>query len=116
MLSAIASVAIYSVPVVPADNCSRVDAVKALATQLKLQQVRTASRRDATDHDATVQAKLEAVNDAVRTGDARKAEAALSTAVAAIRTAKTQEPSPAQPPINPAASRPSHDGRFQAWA
>jgi len=61
-------------------NCSRVDAVKALATQLELQSngKRPAERADG--RSEKVKSDLQALDEQIKTGDAKKAEAALAVA------------------------------------
>jgi type VI protein secretion system component VasK len=74
-------------------NCSRVDAVKATADLLKLQVPRAAASSpnagaaDSASSNAKVAAanrQLQSVDAQVRTGDATKAELALSAARAAV--------------------------------
>ncbi|MGB8167276.1 MAG: hypothetical protein WCF18_07265 [Chthoniobacteraceae bacterium] len=70
----------------PACNCSRIDAVKATANQLKLatEKAHTKDGPDSPDQRA-VRSRLEALDESIKSGDASKAELALSTARAAMR-------------------------------
>jgi hypothetical protein len=65
-------------------NCSRVDAVKSRAAQLRMQLDQLARPQSA---DASVQkakSQVQSVDAAVKKNDAQKAETALSTATAAV--------------------------------
>jgi hypothetical protein len=74
-------------------NCSRLDAVKATANQLKLQAAQTPKAKDATSPTAkAVAAQLSALDDSVKAGDARKAELALAQARAALRQEDVARP------------------------
>jgi hypothetical protein len=61
-------------------NCSRVDAVKALANQLKTQYVAPPTQVPADDKSRKVQSDLQTLDNQIKTGDAKKAEAALAVA------------------------------------
>lgn len=65
-------------------NCSRVDAVKAMAAQLRMQAAQAPHTVPADDNYRQVQTKLASLDTEVKNGDARKAEAALSTAKNAV--------------------------------
>jgi hypothetical protein len=71
-------------------NCSRVDAVKSMASQLKMQAAQLPHSNPADDNYHKVQAKLETVDTAVKKNDARQAENALSTAKSALNQVQTQ--------------------------
>jgi len=74
-------------------NCSRVDAVKALATQLKLQYAAPPATAPADSPAHKVQSDLLAVDQQVKADDAKKAELALAVAkndVTAAQTAKSR--------------------------
>jgi hypothetical protein len=58
--------------------CSRVDFVKALASQLKVQVAQAPHSIPADDAQRKLQSKLDAVDQAVKSGDPQKAEQALS--------------------------------------
>lgn len=68
----------------PASNCCRVDAVKASANQLKLQLAQR--KAGAADDNAvhTADQQLRTVDQQVKSGDATKAELALSGAKSAV--------------------------------
>jgi LPS O-antigen subunit length determinant protein (WzzB/FepE family) len=59
-------------------SCSRVDFVKSLASQLKLQVTQASHSIPADDAQRKLQSKLDAVDQAVKGGDPQKAEQALS--------------------------------------
>ena len=61
-------------------NCSRVDAVKAMATQLRMQATQVPHQMPEDTAYRKVQTKLDALDVEVKKGDAQKAETALSTA------------------------------------
>jgi len=69
-------------------SCSRVDFVQALASQLKLQAVQMTSAIPPTDAHRKLQSKLDAVDQAVKSGDPQKAEQALFEAQSAVREAQ----------------------------
>jgi hypothetical protein len=71
-------------------NCSRVDAVKSMASQLKMQAAQIPHSNPTDDNYRKVQAKLETVDTAVKKNDARQAENALSTAKSALNQLQTQ--------------------------
>ena len=81
----------------PSSNCSRVDAVKAAATLLKLQSnvagsSTTAPSSQGSDADRKVQSDLQALDGVIRSGDAQKAELALATAKKDVDAAETDAP------------------------
>lgn len=76
-------------------NCSRVDAVKASATQLKMQVDQVPHRVPMSDPLRKAQAEIQSLDTQVKNGDARKAEAALSTAQSAVKMLQTQAPAAA---------------------
>ena len=99
----------------PADNCSRIDSVKAAETQLKLQKLRL---KDDTRHAAEgkqASASILAVEDAVRTGDSRKAEAALSAARAIVNKESAAPTPPRSSPYSSADAGVPSLG-FSVWA
>lgn len=71
-------------------NCSRVDAVKAMASQLKMQAGQVPHTDPADDRYRQVQGKLATLDTDIKKGDAKKAEAALSSAKNALKQAQTQ--------------------------
>jgi hypothetical protein len=73
-------------------NCSRVDAVKASATQLKLQVDQAPKSADAPASDSyrKAQSQIQSLDTAVKQGDAQKAETALATAKSAVQQFQTQ--------------------------
>lgn len=70
-------------------NCSRVDAVKMQATQLKLQSDRPRRVGPADDSSRKVKADLETLDGQIKAGDAKKAELALAETKRDISDAKT---------------------------
>jgi hypothetical protein len=82
-------------------NCSRVDAVKAAANQLKLMSSAASASPATPDAPANAAARkvksdLQAVDAQVKSGDAKKAELALAAAekdVSAAETAAPRKPS-----------------------
>lgn len=76
-------------------NCSRVDAVKAQATQLKLQSAGDPATTSADTPGARkVKADLQNLDSQIKTNDAQKAEQALSTAKKDLANAQTAAPTP----------------------
>ena len=74
-------------------NCSRVDTVKAMANQMKIQ---SAAPRGTDPSDATsrkVRNDLQALDEHIKAGDAKKAEAALEVVRKDLETKKSEEPS-----------------------
>ena len=71
-------------------NCSRVDAVKSMASQLKMQAAQLPHSNPTDDNYRKIQAKLDSVDTAVKKNDARQAENALSTAKSALNQLQTQ--------------------------
>lgn len=67
-------------------NCSRVDTAKARAAQLRMQ-LDQMSRRKAEKPDDfhKAQSRVQSLDAAVKKGDAKQAETALSTATSAVR-------------------------------
>ncbi len=64
-------------------NCSRVDAVKASANQLKIQFAQTQRTGEPNDKQRKLDGELQSLDAEIKTGDAKKAEQAL----AAVRSA-----------------------------
>jgi hypothetical protein len=77
-------------------NCSRVDAVKALASQLKMQLAQAPQSIPASESYRKAQGRLEALEKEIRTGDAQKAETALSNATIAVEQLQSQATTPAE--------------------
>jgi len=75
-------------------NCSRVDAVKASANQLKMQLAQAPHSVPEDDGYRKAQDQLQALDAQIRNGDAQKAETALSSATAAVKELQTQNPGP----------------------
>jgi hypothetical protein len=78
-------------------NCSRVDAVKAAATLLKLQSsaaAASASASSARGSDAArkVNSDLQALDGVIKSGDAQKAELALAATRKDVAAAETAAP------------------------
>jgi hypothetical protein len=75
-------------------NCSRVDAVKAAATLLKLQSTiagssATGSSAQGSDAARKVNSDLQALDGVIKTGDAQKAELALAATRKDVEAAET---------------------------
>jgi hypothetical protein len=68
-------------------SCARVDIVNALASQLKLQVAQTSSSMPPDEAYFKLKAKLDAVDQAVKSGDPQKAELALFEAQSAVKEA-----------------------------
>jgi len=67
-------------------NCSRIDAVKASANQLKIQFSKPPGVMNGSSPQLkAVENDLQALDVSIRTGDAKKAELALSAAESAVR-------------------------------
>jgi hypothetical protein len=66
-------------------NIVRVDFVEALASQLKLQMAQVSPASTSIDVYRKVQSKLDAVDQAVKSGDPQKAELALFEAQTAVK-------------------------------
>ena len=66
-------------------NCARVDFVKALASQLKVQAAQPSHGSKPDEGYQKLKMKLEAVDQAVKSGDPQKAEQALSAAESAAK-------------------------------
>jgi hypothetical protein len=91
----------------PNSNCSRVDAVKAAATQIKLQTPApsaspTARAADPNDAARKVQGDLQTLDGDIKSNDAKKAELALAVAKKDIAAAATTS--------QPASYRPNSRG------
>ena len=93
-------------------NCSRVDAVKASANQLRIQLAQLARIDGANDKSRAVRSELETLDGQVRTGDAKKAESALSAARSAINNLQSE------PVVDATTSHQRNRtfGRFEAYA
>ena len=77
-------------------NCSRVDAVKAQATQMKLQSSTLLPAGQAGQADETsrkVKSDFQTLDTQIKTGDAKKAELALAAAKKDLAEEQTQPPS-----------------------
>lgn len=74
-------------------SCVRVDFVNALASQLKLQVAQTSSSLPPDEAYRQLKEKLDAVDQAVKSGDPQKAELALFEAQSAAKDLQTQTPS-----------------------
>ena len=74
-------------------NCSRVDAVKAMANQLKIQASPARSAETTGPSSSKLKADLLALDQQIKTGDAKKAEAALAIVRKDFMTAETTQPS-----------------------
>ena len=73
-------------------NCSRVDAVKASANQLKMQVDQAPHAMPADGNYRKAQSEVQAVDQQVKSGDAKRAETALSSAKAAVNELQAQKP------------------------
>ena len=73
-------------------NCSRVDAVKAMASQLKMQVAQAPHTTPPDKNVQKAQSQLDSLDIEVKKGDAQKAEIALSTARSAVTELQTQRP------------------------
>jgi hypothetical protein len=85
-------------------NCSRVDAVKAAASQIKLQwgasqPAPADAAKSGNDSSGKVKSDLTALDSQIKTGDAKKAEQALAVTrkdvAAAVTTSHPPSPNPA---------------------
>ncbi len=72
-------------------NCSRVDSVKALANQLKMQAVTTDKIDDRADSSKRLKGNLQDLDTQIKSGDAKKAETALAAVKREI-SASASEP------------------------
>jgi len=70
-------------------NCSRVDAVKASANQLKMQVDQT-PRTPGDQTYRKAQSQLQALDSDIKSGNAQKAETTLSTAKSTVQQLQTQ--------------------------
>jgi hypothetical protein len=77
-------------------NCSRVDAVKSVANQLKMQLAQAPKSAAESDSYRKAQSQLQALDQDVKSNNAQKAETALSTATSAVQTLRTQDSSSSQ--------------------
>jgi hypothetical protein len=82
-------------------NCSRVDAVKATATQLKMQAALLAQAIPPNRAQRNVQVKLDTLDDEVKKGNAEQAEIALLEAQTALNEAQNTPSAPQQPAPQP---------------
>jgi len=71
-------------------NCSLVDEVKAKSMQLQMQLDQTPHTTPESESYRRALGQIQALQGAVKNGDAQKAETALSTAVTAVTQAQTQ--------------------------
>jgi len=71
-------------------NCSRIDAVKARAAQLEMWVTQAAHTKAAKDTYHKAQSEIQALNSAIKSGDARKAETALSSVSSTVRQLQSQ--------------------------
>ena len=71
-------------------NCSRVDAVKAMAGLLRMQAPPSAQTQRSDSQQRKVQSKLSELDEAVKRGDAQKAETILAAAQNAVKELQTQ--------------------------
>jgi hypothetical protein len=69
-------------------NCSRVDAVKSRATQLRMQLDQLPRSQPADPAAQKAQSQVQSVDVAVKKDDAQKAETALTTAAGAVQQAQ----------------------------
>ena len=79
-------------------NCSRVDAVKAMAGLLRMQAPPPARTTGSDPQQRRVQNQLNALDEAVKQGDAQKAENILAAAASAVKELQTQSPRPGSEP------------------
>ncbi len=73
-------------------NCSRVDAVKATANQLKMQLDQAPRSTPASDALRKAQSEIQSLDSQIRSGDAKKAETALTDAKSAVTQVQRQSP------------------------
>jgi hypothetical protein len=73
-------------------NCSLVDEAKARSMQLQMQLDQTPHSTPESDSYRRALSQIQALNNAVKGGDAQKAETALATASTAVMQVKTQNP------------------------
>jgi hypothetical protein len=66
-------------------NCSRIDAVKASANQLKAQAALTPPSAQKTDSYRKAQSQIQSLDQEIKTGDAQKAETDLSSTASAVK-------------------------------
>ena len=74
-------------------NCSRVDAVKASANQLKMRVDQAPHTTPADTAYRKAQSQIQSLDQTVKAGDAQKAETALSTAKSTVNELQTQDTS-----------------------
>ena len=101
-------------------NCSRIDAVKASANQLRLQVPQGAGNGQSSAQLQAANRQLQTVDAAVKTGNAEKSELALSSARSAVQQLTYSAPN-ARPGAAPADSRlaiapPHAPGRIDTFA
>lgn len=95
-------------------NCSRIDAVKATANQLKLQKLQQAAVKNPDGFQSkAVKSGLAELDASIQTGDAQKAELALANARNAIQRLDAAPASGSR--LQPAQDRPSFR-QFVAYA
>jgi hypothetical protein len=78
-------------------NCSRIDAVKAVANQLKMQLAQAPDKLPESASHRRAQSQIQALDQEIRKGDAQKAETALSTAASAVQQVDVQSTSDTGP-------------------
>jgi hypothetical protein len=71
-------------------NCSRVDSVKAMAAQLRMQAVQLPHTVPESPAYRKVQGQLDALDTEVKKGDARQAETALASAKSVLNSVESQ--------------------------
>ena len=71
-------------------NCSRVDAVKARAAQLRMELDQVPRRAPEDDKLKAAKTQVESLENAVKKGDAATAERALSTATPVVQAVQTE--------------------------
>jgi hypothetical protein len=67
-----------------------VDAVKALANQLKLQLAQAPQKTPADENYRKAQSEIQTLESEIKSGDAQKAETAFATASQTLKTLQTQ--------------------------
>ena len=77
-------------------NCSRVDAVKASANQLKMQVDQAPHTLPPDENYRKARSQIQSLDQQIKSDDAKKAETALSTAKAAVTQLQTQKPASTQ--------------------
>lgn len=74
-------------------NCSRIDAIKATANQLKMQATQVPHSTPETSGYKKMQTQIQDLDQQIKSGDPQKAETALASAVSTVRQLQTQKPS-----------------------